>query len=166
VERGDLRHRVVERGQHEVFEQRDVVGVDRRGVDRHGVELVAAAHRDAHRSPAGLALDERGRDALLRFEHLCLHVLRRAKQRTEVETTERVAETPGIDAGDLETARFETGVVDDLRSRYVLGEVRGFVAHVGSCSMSLAPGKASVSLSTPDVATSFASSRSRTSPMS
>src|SRR4051812_26731151 len=83
-----LRLRVAVRRDHEVAEVAQVVGagaVERPGLDRDGLELADAVHRDRHRAAAGRAVDARVRELLLGALELLLHLLRLLEEALQVE---------------------------------------------------------------------------------
>src|SRR5207245_1668323 len=57
---------------------------DERRVDRHPLHFVLAGHLHLHHAGAGLALDLRGREALLHAAHVLLHELRLLHQLADV----------------------------------------------------------------------------------
>ena len=86
----DLADGVVQRGQHEVLQHLDVVGIDRRRVDRRpSWNSMAPVTHDLHHAAAGDALDHRVGRLLLGGQQLLLHLWRLLEQRAHVEAASR-----------------------------------------------------------------------------
>ena len=66
---------VADRGEHEVFEHLDVVGVDDLGRDPHRLHLARAGDDHLHHPPTRRPLDRGLRERFLRGGHVGLHLL-------------------------------------------------------------------------------------------
>ncbi len=67
--------RLVGRGEHEVLQQLDVLGIDRGGIDHDVLDLQIAGHLDLHHAAAGGRLDRLVLELLLGGHHVGLHLL-------------------------------------------------------------------------------------------